>query len=249
VVRVLHSTSPGHFVGPHEQKALILAFVQSQAKNKADFDDFIQGKGRGIILLLSGPPGVGKTFTAESVAETMKAPLYTVSAGDLGAAPSDLEQRLSNILELCTKWNAILLLDEADVFLEARSSHHLDRNMLVSIFLRLLEYYEGVLFLTTNRSDNIDSAFESRIHLSLQYDELDRASRRQLWTAFLTRGGDIGNFTSEQVETLAKSKLNGRQIKNTVKTSRLLASQQGEKLSFGHIDIVMRLKAAHARKA
>jgi len=90
-------------------------------------------------MLLSGPPGVGKTLTAESVAEEMRAPLYTISAGDLGTEPQGVEAALGNILEMNTKWNAVLLLDEADVFLEARSAHDLERNKMVSIFLRLLE--------------------------------------------------------------------------------------------------------------
>lgn len=83
-------------------------------------------------MLLSGPPGVGKTLTAESVAETMRAPLYMMSAGDLGLTSSEVEASLSNVLEMCTKWKAVLLLDEADVFLEQRSTHDLERNKLVS---------------------------------------------------------------------------------------------------------------------
>lgn len=132
-------------VAPPEQKDLILTFAQTQAdqakKNRGrdSFDDVIQGKGRGIIMLLSGPPGVGKTLTAESVAEQMQVPLYTMSAGDLGTEPQGVEAALGNILEMNTKWNAVLLLDEADVFLEARGAHDLERNKLVSIFLRLLE--------------------------------------------------------------------------------------------------------------
>jgi hypothetical protein len=74
----------------------------------------------------------------------------------------------------------VVLLDEADVFLEARSSKNLDRNKLVSIFLRLLEYFEGIMFLTTNRVENMDSAFESRIHLMLQYENLDKSARREI---------------------------------------------------------------------
>lgn len=55
-----------------------------------------------------------------------------MSAGDLGTRSSEVESNLSNVLEMCTKWNAILLLDEADVFLEKRSAHDLERNKLVS---------------------------------------------------------------------------------------------------------------------
>ena len=235
-------------VAPPEQKNLILAFAESQAKNKERFDDVIQGKGRGIIMLLSGPPGVGKTLTAESVAETMKVPLYMMSAGDLGTEPSQVENSQSNILEMNTKWNAILLLDEADVFLEARSAHDLERNKLVSIFLRLLEYYEGILFLTTNRVDNIDAAFESRIHLSLQYDELDRPSRKHVWITFLGRASNVGEFSDEELEKLAERQMNGRQIKNVLKTSQLLASKQEEPLGFTHVDTVLRLRERNVRK-
>ena len=82
-------------------------------------------------------------MTAESVAEEMKVPLYNMAAGDLGLDPRSVEVKLDEILNMCTRWNAILLLDEADVFLEERSLHELERNKLVSIFLRVLEYYGG----------------------------------------------------------------------------------------------------------
>jgi hypothetical protein len=62
----------------------------------------------------------------------MRAPLYAISAGDLGLNPHTVESTLLGILEIVTKWNAILLLDEADVFLEQRSLHDLERNKLVS---------------------------------------------------------------------------------------------------------------------
>jgi hypothetical protein len=231
-------------VAPPEQKELILAFARSQTKNKGrGFDDVIQGKGRGIIMMLQGPPGVGKTLTAESVAETMKVPLYSMSAGDLGTQPSEVEASLSNILEMNTKWNAVLLLDEADVFLEARSAHDLERNKLVSIFLRLLEYYEGILFLTTNRIENIDAAFESRIHLSLQYDNLDKTSRAHVWRTFVSRA--TGAFSDKQIDALSEYTLNGRQIKNIIKTSQLLADEQGKKLSFEHVEVVLKIRAAN----
>ena len=117
---------------PEEQKELILALTESQRLNEGGFKDVIEGKGMGMIMLLSGPPGVGKTLTAESVAENMRAPLYTMSAGDLGTSSDAVESNLSRVLEMCTKWKAVLLLDEADVFLEKRSAHDLERNKLVS---------------------------------------------------------------------------------------------------------------------
>lgn len=129
---------------PKNEKELILGSTQSQRKNRGTFDDVIKGKGRGMIILLCGPPGVGKTLTAESIAEVMKVPLYLMSAGDIGFESRQLEKTLQDIFEMCSRWNAVLLLDEADVFLEQRSMHDLQRNKLVSIFLRVLEYYEGM---------------------------------------------------------------------------------------------------------
>lgn len=114
--------------------------------------DIISGKGGGVVFLLHGPPGTGKTLTAESVSEFLKRPLYSVSVGELGTDCKSLEKALSEVLEVATRWNAVILLDEADIFLERRTLQDVTRNALVGIFLRLLEYHTGVLFLTSNRS-------------------------------------------------------------------------------------------------
>ena len=121
----------------------------------------VQGKGRGLIGLLSGRPGCGKPLTAEAVAEVTKRPLYAVSAGELGTEVSKVDAQLTLILELSHRWSAVLLLDEADVFLQERDSKDVARNALVSIFLRQLEYFQGILILTTNRLGDCDPAFES----------------------------------------------------------------------------------------
>lgn len=215
-----------NLVLPDDQKELILSFAESQVTNREDFDDVIQGKGKGIIMLLSGPPGVGKTLTAESVAENMHVPLYIMSAGELGLSPGQVESTLREVLEMIAKWNAILLLDECDVFLEARSAHDLERNKLVSIFLRVLEYYEGILFLTTNRIENIDLAFQSRIHVSMAYPDLTKESRKHIWANFLTGSTREHEFSERDLDELAEVELNGRQIKNVLKTAQLLASRR-----------------------
>lgn len=243
---VYSETAFENLVLPEAHKELILALAESQVQHRDSFDDVIQGKGKGMIMLLSGPPGVGKTLTAESVAETMRAPLYMMSAGDLGTASYQVESSLSNVLEMASKWNAVLLLDEADVFLEQRTSHDLERNKLVSIFLRILEYYEGILFLTTNRVDNIDAAFQSRIHISMRYGELSKSSRRHVWVNFLnaaTKGNH--NFSDEDLDMLAGNKMNGREIKNVLKTAQLLASRKSEGLSYQHVQSVLAIEQRH----
>ncbi|KAF4340625.1 TOB3 (member of AAA-ATPase family) [Fusarium beomiforme] len=236
---------------PADQKELILAFAQSQVKFKNVFDDIISGKGKGIIMLLSGGPGIGKTLTAESVAEEMRVPLYIMSAGDLGSDAYDIEENLQKILEMVANWNAVLLLDECDVFLEARSAHDIERNRIVSIFLRMLEYYEGILFLTTNRVKDMDQAFQSRIHMSLEYPSLDNTARESVWRGFLSRaisvdakveGDSAHEITEDEIKALAGLELNGRQIKNVLKTANLLACHKGEKLAFGHLRTVLRVE-------
>lgn len=193
-----------------------------------------------MILLLSGPPGVGKTLTAEAVSENMQVPLYMMSAGDLGTRPDDVEFNLANILEIVAKWKAILLIDECDVFLEARSTHDMGRNRLVSIFLRLLEYYQGTLFLTTNRVDNIDLAFQSRIHVHMKYTELAIKSRRQIWENFVSQVPS--RFESSELDELAEVALNGRQIKNLVKTAQLLALEDQKSLTKEHVDMILSIE-------
>lgn len=223
---------------PASQKSLVKALVESHVREGVDgFDDIIKGKGRGLISILHGPPGVGKTLTAESVAEHTRRPLYSVSSGELGTHPSELEQNLSRILDVATVWKAVLLLDEADVFLEKRSLHDLKRNSLVSIFLRLLEYYQGILFLTSNRVKSFDEAFQSRIHVALKYSKLDKDARTKVWKNFMKF--DDSEEGRMLLEIVAERELNGRQIKNCVRTARSLAETQGKGVGLEHLKMVL----------
>jgi SpoVK/Ycf46/Vps4 family AAA+-type ATPase len=237
---VFNTDAFSNLVLPPSTKDLLHSFVETQVASSnslSQFDDVIAGKGRGIIMLLSGPPGVGKTLTAESVAESMSIPLFTMSAGDLGIDPGDVEVKLRDILEMVAKWKAILLLDECDVFLEERTTSDLERNKLVSIFLRTLEYYEGILFLTTNRVDNMDTAFQSRIHVQMEYPDLTSESRMQIWSNFLKDRDTV--VTVDDVSALAKVKLNGRQIKNVLKTALLLSARRGSPLKREDIETIL----------
>jgi len=142
--------------------------------------DIIRGKSGGTIVLSSGPPGTGKTLTAEIYAEQSCKPLYNVQCSQLGITPDTLEKKLGVVLERAQRWDVVLLMDEADVYIHERGAD-MTQNAVVGIFLRLLEYYSGILFLTTNRETLVDDAIISRVTAHVKYDLPEADERRALW--------------------------------------------------------------------
>ncbi|KAF5006438.1 hypothetical protein FDECE_7198 [Fusarium decemcellulare] len=211
---------------PDDQKQQILSMVRVHENDSFSFDDLVKGKGRGMIFLLYGDPGVGKTLTAESVADYFRKPLLRLDAGTLGTSAHSVEKGLKHAFNLAERWHALLLLDEADVYLEQRKSKNLVHNGIVSVFLRMLEYYHGILFLTTNRISSFDRAFISRIHLAIDYRPLSQSSRRALLYTFLKQTSENSAESMNRSGVLgriAKEQLNGRQIKILVHTACALA--------------------------
>lgn len=190
-------------------------------------------------------------MTAEAIAELLKKPLYIVTAGDLGISAAEVEKTLGAILELCQTWDALVLIDEADIFLEARNSAEIHRNALVCVMLRLLEYYSGCLFLSSNRAaGSIDAAIASRITVMLSYPPLDIEGRRKVWMNLieLIPAQPIDNESGKPLELkkgrkaskyriafsysdynglASEYELNGRQIKNSIVLARSLARERG----------------------
>ncbi|KAF4336553.1 AAA family ATPase [Fusarium beomiforme] len=253
-----------HLVIDQEIKDIIQALVTSKLETDQT-TDLIQGKGNGLIILLHGGPGTGKTFTAESVAELAEKPLFRVTCGDIGTKPEEVEKYLESVLHLGKIWGCVVLLDEADVFLEQRTLTDLERNALVSVFLRVLEYYEGILILTSNRVGTFDEAFKSRIQLSLHYESLTKSQRRTIWENFLKR---LDNLEKEDLKLgpieerkrkfedskeinfddierhladLAEEQMNGRQIRNAITTARQLAKFKNESMTYRHLEHVIRI--------
>ncbi|KIX97702.1 uncharacterized protein Z520_06480 [Fonsecaea multimorphosa CBS 102226] len=226
-----------------DTKELILALVENQLEAKKS-TDLISGKGSGLIVLLHGGPGTGKTFTAESVAEIAKKPLYRITCGEVGTDPLIVEKRLTAILHLGKIWDCVVLLDEADVFLEERDLRDVHRNALVSVFLHVLEYYDGILILTSNLVGAFDEAFKSRIQLVLHYKDLNEPQRRKVWRNFINRLKELGEaIDSEDLEDhlamLGKEELNGRQIRNAITTARQLAKYKKRPLCYDHLKHVI----------
>ncbi|KAK1470340.1 hypothetical protein CCUS01_06442 [Colletotrichum cuscutae] len=233
---------------PGQHKDIVTGLVETHFRNKEkekrtqkhetrmEFD-LVRAKGKGLIILLHGAPGVGKTSTAECIAEANATPLFPITCGDLGMDPMDVEANLDTNFQLAESWGCVLLLDEADVFLAQRTQNDITRNALVSIFLRALEYYSGVLFLTTNRVGTIDEAFRSRIHISLLYPILTEVQTIKIWEGQLARAKQrdptlivktedvlsyARNLYKQQMEK-RKVGWNGRQIRNAMQTAVALA--------------------------
>ena len=230
----LQYTAFEDLVIPQEYKKTVKALVKTHALGSENSHqvDLVRGKGKGLIILLHSVPSVGKTSTAECVAAYTKRPLIPITCGDIGQTAQEVEKNLEDIFLLARSWGCVLLLDEADVFLAKRQVDSVERNALVSVFLRTLEYYSGILFLTTNRIGSFDEAFISRIHISLYYPDLNEESTLKVWDMNLGRIKRSGYniwVSNDDITSFAKShwkdghRWNGRQICNAFHTAIALA--------------------------
>jgi len=143
-------------------------------------DDIVVGKSGGTTILCKGAPGLGKTLTAEVYAEVVQRPLYRVHSGQLGVMSDDVDKNLAKILKRAQRWGAVMLIDEADVYIRKRGND-IDHNAVVASFLRTLEYFHGLLFLTTNRIDDVDDAIVSRCIATIRYEPPVEEDARRIW--------------------------------------------------------------------
>ena len=100
--------------------------------------------------------------------------------------------------------------------MERRSTENIVRNAMVGIFLRLLERYQGIMFLTTNRASELDDAFRSRISMIIPYKNFDINTRFKVWKNLLNVANI--NMSDDEINVLAITHdINGRQIKNAIR--------------------------------
>jgi hypothetical protein len=188
-------------------------------------DDIVAGKSGGTTVLCAGPPGVGKTLTAEVYSEIIRRPLYRVHSGQLGLNVATMETALKDVLTRAQRWGAVMLIDEADVYIKRRDDN-IAMNAVVGVFLRVLEYFNGLLFLTTNRVDDIDEAIVSRCIAMIRYDAPDDAARRKIWRVMLEQFAlDVDDALLDQLVTLFPT-ASGRDIKGLAKLTAKYCNQK-----------------------
>ncbi|HLZ07943.1 MAG TPA: AAA family ATPase [Chloroflexota bacterium] len=202
---------------PDDQKNLLNVLMSTTGENVGDI---VKGKMNGIIVMATGAPGVGKTLTAEVFSEFIEKPLYSVQCSQLGLSVDDIEGNLQKVLNRAGRWGAVLLIDEADVYVRQRGED-IVQNAIVGVFLRLLEYYRGVLFMTSN-VDAIDDAILSRATAWVRYRLPDANLLRQIWTV-LAEQFKVKLSTTDVKNLIEKMPhLSGRSVRNILKLGVLL---------------------------
>lgn len=201
-----------------ELKKLVLMLIEHKS---VGFQDIVKGKAGGAVVLLAGAPGTGKTLTAEVYAEAEQRALYSIQCSQLGTDPDMLEDELLKAFARARRWGAIMLLDEADVYVHERG-RDLQQNAIVGVFLRVLEYQNNVLFLTTNRPDDVDDAIASRCIARLIYRTPTALEQSKIWRVLADGAG--AQLTDAAITAIVEKspKLTGRDVKNLLKLALLI---------------------------
>ncbi|ELP83577.1 hypothetical protein EIN_077220 [Entamoeba invadens IP1] len=232
----------------NESDALALN-VQKMLKTESKYKSaqILKTRGNGTLFLLYGPPGTGKTLSVEALSILFGRPMYQVSFGELGTTISELEERLGDILFLTSRWGALVLLDEGDALIEKRTSGQFVMNSMTSVLLRLLENFDGALFVTSNRPLALDPAALSRVTLAVHFEKLKEESKEEIWRNSLVNlferevieGIERGRNGAEEyveknfdVKKLGTFNGSGRSIGAIIKLAVALAEQRNKELYF-----------------
>ena len=191
-------------------------------------------------IIFYGAAGTGKTMTAYSLAKSLKRQVLAFDCSKIlsmyvGESEKNVRKIFDSFYELSekTKTEPILLLNEADQFLGARSSGNITgsdqmHNQMQNIFLEQIENFRGMLIATTNLLENIDKAFSRRFNYKIEFKKPDRTQREELWQKMLPQ--DAPYEKDFNVAELAEYSLTGGQINLIVKNTAYKVAVREEPL-------------------
>lgn len=192
--------------------------------------DIVEGKSAGNVILCKGIPGVGKTLTAEVYAELIEKPLYSIHTGSLGTSAQEVQENLQVVFQRSKRWGAVTLLDECDVF-TAKRGGDIEQNAIVAEFLRTLEYFDGLMFMTTNREGDIDDAIISRCAAIIGYEPPGAAHAARIWRVMAAQNGmELGDGLVDALVALFPS-IAPRDIKMLFRLALRMAKAHNEPLT------------------
>ncbi|MGA9772080.1 MAG: ATP-binding protein [Blastocatellia bacterium] len=201
-------------------------------------------QGRGLIVLLNGPPGTGKTMAAQVIAASLEYDLFRI---DLATVVSkyvgETSQNLDRLLSRAADMDVVLLFDEADALFSKRSTEVRDAqdrfaNTDTAYLLQAIESYPGIALLASNQKNSIDQAFIRRLRYVLEFSKPDAAQRLKIWQKvvgelagedrFAHLAGDL-QMISELIETT------GAQIKYAMLNAMFICKRERKPLSLDHL--------------
>jgi AAA+ superfamily predicted ATPase len=200
-------------------------------------------RGTSLVGLLTGPPGTGKTMAAQVIAADLELDIFRI---DLATVVSkyigETAKNLKQIFSRATHMNAVLLFDEADALFSKRTdvkdAHDRYANADTNYLLQLLEDYQGIALLATNKKANIDPAFTRRVRYVLDFPRPDVDQRHRIWRQVLEEMGDPEAFPRLEKGLAALShsvEMSGAQIKNAVLASLFVARRSQSLLDLTHL--------------
>lgn len=191
----------------------------------------------GVVAMFSGPPGTGKTMSAEVIAADLGLDLFKVNLATMVSKYiGETEKNLEQLFDVADTGNVVLLFDEADSIFGKRSevSDAQDRyaNLEVSYLLQRIERFDGLVILTTNLSSNIDNAFLRRIHVVVDFQAPDESERRTLWLKALPNNAPQNEV---DIDFCARFKLSGADIRSVSLGAAFRAADEKKSISMSHV--------------
>ena len=191
----------------------------------------------GVRALLAGPSGTGKTLAARCLARALGRDLWRI---DLAAAVNkyigETEKALDRAFAAAEALDVVLLLDEGDALMARRTDvgNANDRyaNLETNFLLQRIESYAGILVVTTNAAERIDTAFQRRMDVVVPFRAPDELRRFQILEQHLG-AHEAGQELVEEVAV--RCALSGGQLRNVALHARLLALDEGR--AIGEADL------------
>ncbi|MDF2644448.1 MAG: ATP-binding protein [Paenibacillus sp.] len=195
--------------------------------------------GKGLSMLFAGPPGTGKTMSAQVVAGELQLELYKVDLSQvISKYIGETEKNLHEIFEEAQLSNAVLFFDETDALFgkrsEVKDSHDKYANIETAYLLQKMEEYQGITVLATNLLNNIDEAFLRRINYVIKFPFPDSEYREKIWHSMFPPAAPLSDDVDFKY-LAQRYEIAGGNIKNVVLSSAFLAAEAGEPIRMQHI--------------
>ncbi|MQX37653.1 AAA family ATPase [Roseospira navarrensis] len=196
-------------------------------------------RGTGLVALLSGPPGTGKTMAAQVIAAELGLDLFRIDlASTVNKYIGETAKNLRRLFARATDMNAVLLFDEADALFsrrtDTRDAHDRYANADTTYLLQLIEEYPGIALLATNKRQQMDDAFVRRIRYVFYVPRPEPPQRLAIWrqvVSELASPACAARLDADLRRLAADTPMTGAQIKTTVLAAVFLAREAGRPLA------------------